>query len=287
MKIVAKMADNQLDPAAPLFKVLMTDPPVWWEILKNDPELYIDIRKGNMVMAYYQGGRVASIAYKRGLGVSAKIHPKYIGADSDKEQEIAHRLDSDFLKVIKANIETYYSQRSDEDIQEKRIQGECVINNRNIYLDSEFAHRQYKGQSHTVRIDLIKIIDDEIIFEELKKINDARLHTSKGRPEIIQQMNAYREFLEENYKTLETYYKTLLQIKINLGLPTPLVPDVDRLHVRVEPELTIFNTYPQTINKRADTIRNKRINSIMNELQGYDYKIIKYRKQFYLLPTSC
>ena len=269
--VVAKMADNLLNPNAPLFKQLRDNPPTWWEMLKNDPELYIDIRKENMVMAYYQGGRVACLTYKRGYGISAKTHPKYVGMESDKEQEIAHSLDAQLLKKIKSNIRANYSQKSDRDIQEKLIQGECVIAHRDLYLDSEFAHRRYVKQNHTIRIDLVKIVGDEIVFEELKKINDSRLRTSAGHPEIIEQMNAYREFVLENHKVLEAYYKTLLQIKISLGLPTPPVVEIDSLHVRMEPELTIFNTYSKVTNDRT-----KRIQAIERELQGYDYKIIKY-----------
>lgn len=269
--VVAKMADNLLDPKAPLFKCLKENPPAWWEMLKNDPELYIDVRKDNMVMAYYQGGRVVCLTYKRGYGISAKTHPKYVGVNSDKEQEISHALDPQLLMTIKANIRANYSQKSDNDIQEKLIQGECVIAHRDLYLDSEFAHRRYVGQNHTIRIDLVKIIGEEIIFEELKKITDNRLRTTKGRPEIIEQMNAYREFILENHKVLEDYYKNLLRIKIALGLPTPPVHEVDRLHVRFEPELTIFNTYTKLTNDRI-----KRIQAIDHELQGYDYKIIKY-----------
>lgn len=269
--VVAKMADNLLDPKAPLFKCLEENPPTWWEMLKNDPELYIDVRKDNMVMVYYQGGRVACLTYKRGRAISAKTHPKYVGAKSDKEQEIAKKLDAQLLTVIKSNIRANYSQKSDKDIQEKLIQGECVIRNRNLYLDSEFAHRRYVNQNHTIRIDLVKIIGDEIIFEELKKITDNRLRTTKGRPEIIEQMNAYREFILENHKVLEDYYKNLLRIKIALGLPTPPVHEIDRLHVRLEPELTIFNTYTKLTNDRI-----KRIQAIDHELQGYDYQIVKY-----------
>ena len=269
--VVAKMADNLLNPNAPLFKILRENPPAWWEMLKNDPELYIDVRKDNMVMAYYQGGRVACLTYKRGYGISAKTHPKYVGVNSDKEQEISHALDAQLLMTIKDNIRANYSQKSDNDIQEKLIQGECVIAHRDLYLDSEFAHRRYAGQNHTVRIDLVKILGDEIIFEELKKINDNRLRTTKGRPEIIDQMNAYREFILENQKVLEDYYKTLLQIKISLGLPIPPVSEIENLHIRLEPELTIFNTYSRITNDRI-----KRIQAIEHELQGYDYKIIKY-----------
>ena len=269
--VVAKMADNLLNPNAPLFKILRENPPAWWEMLKNDPELYIDVRKDNMVMAYYQGGRVACLTYKRGYGISAKTHPKYVGVNSDKEQEIAHVLDAQLLMTIKDNIRANYSQKSDNDIQEKLIQGECVIAHRDLYLDSEFAHRRYAGQNHTVRIDLVKILGDDIIFDELKKINDNRLRTTKGRPEIIDQMNAYREFILENQKVLEDYYKTLLQIKISLGLPIPPVSEIENLHVRLEPELTIFNTYSRITNDRI-----KRIQAIEHELQGYDFKIIKY-----------
>ena len=84
-------------------------------------------------------------------------------------------------------------------------------------------------------------------------------------------MNAYREFILENHKVLEAYYKTLMQIKVYLGLPTPPVSEIDCLHVRLEPELTIFNTYTKVTNDRI-----KRIQAIERELQGYDYKIVKY-----------
>lgn len=90
--VVAKMADNLLDPKAPLFKCLKENPPAWWEMFKNDPELYIDVRKDNMVMVYYQGGRVACLTYKRGRGISAKTHPNTLERSLIKNRRLLKSL---------------------------------------------------------------------------------------------------------------------------------------------------------------------------------------------------
>lgn len=284
--VVAKMAENLLDPKAPLFTYLKENPPAWWEMLKSDPELYIDIRKGNELMIYYQGGRVACLQYHaRSKKVTATVHPKYLGhmdtsddrfyrQNSSKDpiyQDIFNNLGLNLLTEIKERIKSCYSQRSESNTQEKLIQGNLVIANRNKYIDSEFAHRQYEGRRKTVRIDLVMIENGQIIFEELKKLDDPRMNASEGTPEIVQQINDYREFISANHKTIKEYYEVLYLIKKDLGLPVPAV-DISNVDVRLEPRLTIKDLYGQ----EQEPVQKKRTEKIKNILReaSIDFQII-------------
>ena len=50
--------------------------PEWWFLLREDEDLYIEIRKDNYINAYYLGGAVAKIYYENGFNyrrVSAGI----------------------------------------------------------------------------------------------------------------------------------------------------------------------------------------------------------------------
>ena len=291
--VVAKMADNLLNPNAPLFKILRDNPPAWWEMLKRDSDLYIDIRKNDKIMIYYQGGRVACLTYDQDTGkLSATIHPKYLGYtdktndkyyETDSERPIYQDIENDIcpqlIKSIKSNIEEYYSKKgsskkSEEDIQEKLIQGKRVIECLGVsHIDSEFAHRQYDGKTNMIRIDLVHIENHEIVFEELKKVTDPRLRTLDGNPEILTQMNSYEEFITENAEVLLEYYKTLLMIKERLGLPVPRIEDPNLLKVRKKPRLIIYDTYT-----KETTARKVRILDIERILSGYDKTIIPYKK---------
>lgn len=284
--IVAKMADNLLDPNNPLFKILRDNPPVWWKMFKNDPALYIDVRKDNELMIYFEGGRVACLKYHtRSKKISATVHPKYLGHNDTSDeryyrqnssknpiyQDVFDYLGEDLLLKIKNNIKLHFTQRNENDTQEKLIQGDLVTANRDKYLDSEFAHRQYEGLRKTVRIDLVLIEDGQIVFEELKKLHDPRMNKSEGVPEIVQQINDYREFISTNHKAIKEYYKVLYRIKKDLGLPVPAV-DISNVDVRLEPRLTIKDQNGPD----QKTVQKNRTEKIKNILQkaSIDFQII-------------
>ena len=95
---------------------------------------------------------------------------------------------------MKANIQKHYSgSNSGECTSEKFIQGSLILKGRDKYLDSEFAHRLYVGQNKTVRIDLVKVENGFIVFEELKRIGDYRLRNMMGNPEILEQIEGAGE----------------------------------------------------------------------------------------------
>ena len=44
-----------------LYHILNEKPPIWWPKLKDDKELYIEIRKNDIIDVYFNGGRLAEI----------------------------------------------------------------------------------------------------------------------------------------------------------------------------------------------------------------------------------
>lgn len=260
-----------------LYEILNSDQaPYWWKELIKDPDLYVDVRKGNILDVYYLGGRMAEIKYDRRKNIIiASVHPKYLGFDeayyednryykttSKEGKTVFVPIYQDCIDWIinkrdkmKSNIKNSYSGDNDgENTSEKYIQGCLVINGRDKYLDTEFAHRLYDGERNTVRIDLVKIEDGCFVFEELKRIGDYRLRTTEGKPEILEQIENYRVFLKNNKDELTQYYRTLYKIKRKLGLPIPPVEDIDTIEVNPEPQLLIAQNYDKISGKRLTRI---------------------------------
>ena len=278
-----------------LFQELKKNPPQWWNYVKSDKELYIEIRKYNIVEVYYQGGLVAKIEWdKRNKCITAKCHPKYIGGEDQtnpmcykqtKNHEAIYQpceewLNEEIIYKLKENVKKHYSAKgkdSKTEESEKSIQGKIIVNNRQTYLDSEFAFRQYEGLKNTIRIDLVKVNGGRVIFQELKRKCDSRLWTEKSEgPEIIKQLQDYREFISCNSEELAAYYKSLYKIKKYLGLPVPKVDDIDKLRVAENPELIIseysYNSKHTKRIERYDKIKNS-LKEIGVEYSSTDNKL--------------
>lgn len=192
---ISKLESGLLSANYILYKILKSsNAPVWWKKVKRDKELYIEIRKKNIIDVYYRGGRMAELKWNHGK-IEVKAHPKYLNLTNvDDARYYTKKIDENGkLKItpkyqnceewltsniegMKANIRTHYSgDMNGEATSEKFIQGDLIINGRDRYLDSEFAHRLYDGERKSVRIDLVKIEGEHFVFEELKRIKDGRL----------------------------------------------------------------------------------------------------------------
>ena len=81
MNNISLLETGLLDVGHSLYQFLIGDnAPLWWKTLLNDNELYIEIRKKNIIDVYYYGGRMAEISYdKYCKGIVANAHPKYLG----------------------------------------------------------------------------------------------------------------------------------------------------------------------------------------------------------------
>ena len=244
--------------------------PQWWTSLLSINGVYAEIRKGDIVDVYYEGGRMAELKVGRDGKLKASCHPKYLGCDFGDSENVKY---IDCLNVLTSNpesmlprIENAYSQKNckkynPEEISEKKIQGDMIYKKSPVYLDSEFAHRYEYGSRKTIRFDLVAIRDNKLFFIELKRIGDNRMLDKIGNtPEIIRQMDKYCRFIKTNSDALVEYYKKLYRIKQQLGLPVPQC-DLDKLSICTKPHLVIRNTY---LKETSD--RNSRINNIVRLL---------------------
>lgn len=276
-----------LDSNHKLFNYLSRSAPSWWSRVLSYRStatakrgIYIDVRKDNTINVYYQGASLAKIEWSKGRA-QATAHHKYLGIERsgktlyypcEQQLEILGNEECCLLR----NAEAFYTNRDGrEELDaerkcEKRLQGEVVCSSPGLYIDSEFAHRYEEGSQHTIRIDLVRVVDSTLQFVELKRIQDPRLLCKNVNitPEIITQMEEYRNFLEANSGSILSYYKRIIEIKRSLGLLLIDI-DVDKLEICTTPCLEIYNLYKPTL-KHFESRRQRRIDRIECHLQAHN-----------------
>ena len=265
-----------LKPEAKIFQELKKNPS-WWARFKNDSSLYIEIRKDNQVNVYFEGGSVARIHYcSKHKKLQVFTHHKYLNLPAPSKRnayiECSGIIDepketnSEILvcdKVIE-RVKTCYSQKhaingivDKEKWSEKFIQGTLITQSSDFHLDSEFA---YNDATDKNRIDLIRCDNGVITFVELKRIADGRmLHKTDESPEIVDQMNRYKDFITKYSVELLAYYQKLYDVKAELGLP---VPQIRPSSINPKPHLLIFDNWTKETTGRK--IHRERLIDILN-----------------------
>lgn len=287
MKKIAKFKSS-LRSDHPLFKQLISNAPEWWHKALQFESAYIDIRKDNTINIYYEGASLAKIEWANGT-VRATCHPKYLYGDRAQAYykngiaiyqpcEELVRIGTEECRLLR-NAQMYYSDKEGKEVSdaeqksEKKLQSEIVCRAKTLYIDSEFAHQYEEGSRHTIRIDLVRVVGNKIQFVELKRIQDNRLRheeCSNVTPEIITQIEEYRNFLKANKDAILAYYKKLIAIKRDLGLPTASA-DIETLDIDTEPYLEIHNLYTHLTPQREARIA--KIKAILDK-HNVKYEII-------------
>lgn len=269
----------------PLFRKLENDAPEWWCKALQFEDAYIDIRKNNTINIYYEGASLAKVEWVKD-SVRATCHPKYLYGDKSQTYyknsiAIYQSCEEELMRLgtkeccLLRNAHLFYSDKEGKEIgdaeqkSEKKLQSEIVCRAKTLYIDSEFAHQYKVGSRHTIRIDLVRVVGNKIRFVELKRIQDNRLlheECSDVAPEIITQIEEYRNFLKTNEEAILEYYKELITIKRDLGLPTTAA-DIDTLAIDTEPYLEIHNLYTH-----QNPQREARIARVKTMLDGHNVK---------------
>ena len=203
-------------------------------------------------------------------------HHKYLGEPAPSRNnlyvECSNRIEN-ICDDVMERIQTLYSQKKAEEginakekWSEKFIQGMLVINSRTVHLDTEFA---YNDAQDDIRIDLIQCRKGSLTFIELKRMDDNRmLHATDNNPEVVYQMQDYKDFIARYRSELLEYYKKVFDIKVQLGLP---VPDSAPVSINPIPELIIFDRWVKPTNQRE--IHRQRVRELL-EQNGIQYKVV-------------
>lgn len=271
---MAKVTFETLNPNAPLFSELKSGKYAWWENIKQNHDLYIEIRKDNNINVYFQGGSVVKLHYcSKHKKIQAFTHRKYLYGNGTGYVECSLNKD---LETIISNIPRYYSntenKKGKENWSEKYIQSQYIIKYHSNYIDSEFA---YKDDSLDIRIDLIECINGELRFVELKTIDDSRmLKRNDDNPEVVEQVKAYNKFIHKYEEEIIKYYDKIWTIKNDLGLIKNdlglIIPKKRPSSLAKKPLLLIFNRWTEETFRREE--HTDRMGKILRK-NDIDYKI--------------
>ncbi|MFZ4589417.1 MAG: hypothetical protein ACOYN6_00335 [Ignavibacteria bacterium] len=272
--IMSKSNFTKLNPNNSLFKELSQNPPAWWKNLLSDPKTYIEIRKGNKIDVYYNGGAIiTSLQHSKGK-YSGKINMEYLPLNAEKGDYLKYDFDNNSAKIINApniyndfqNFDNKILEKIKEKIShhypnysEKGIQASFILNDGN-FIDSEFA---YDYNNKTIRIDLVRVDvnKQKIVFYELKRMGDARLYeTNMTKHNIESQLLSYHQFIVAYKNELLDYYKDIFIIKKNLGLLPKNLKNLNDLngYTILEKPFLLFGDCEQSwINNDSSYINNR------------------------------
>jgi hypothetical protein len=274
-----KLTMKTINPNTNLFHFLEKNPPKWWENLKNDKEIVIEIRsdkRKSYINCYYNGGCILEKLDCNSKGnFKGKIHYKYIpiifNIDNDyinydfsndtqnidfknvKERILdLNNFDKNSLYLIKKQVENYYPNDSEKGYQYKFIQKDPY------FIDSEFQYNGFGGGD--IRIDLVRIDSHtkQIVFIELKEISNPELFGDR----IEWQLNSYQCFINNFKSEIREYYLNFLKVKKKLGLLSKEVlqilgSDLSSYGVARKPLLIIVGCTEKWIDNNAKDINSR------------------------------
>jgi len=281
-----------------LFQRLINNPPQWWTNIKSDNEVYIDVRKGNSLNVYHNGGSIMKLSGARSY--KAEIHYEYIPNKRVKEylpyglqngaisflKTDPIELDNfskEALKAIKKRIKKFYPNDS-----EKGIQGNYVVKNHHssgsttgFFIDTEFKFEN--GRIDLVWVDSKK---HKIAFVELKTKDDHRLYIKENHEKkenesetIDVQLMKYYEFISNNVDDLMRYYNMVFCLKRELGLLPEFVKDQSLANYELieKPILLVGDCSQEWINNNAedlnDHIKNIAFGSVYQGKNSFGFRV--------------
>jgi hypothetical protein len=252
-----KMAFS-LNPNDKTFIELQTGKYPWWDNLKKNKDISIQIRKNNRIDVYYNGGAILKDLKfdNTKQGFTANIHPKYIPLKNENHNQslllsangvkftgsidplALSQLGSVELKAVTDRVKKYFGEES-----EKAIQYTFATNDPYI-IDTEFQIEKEPSRIDLIRLD---VNATKIVLIEVKTMGDSRLFSSSTDKENIHdQLKKYKELAVKYEKDIPTYYAKVLQIKNALGIGKSELKNLTLTGWQVEPKpLLLFGDCKQ------------------------------------------
>ena len=184
----------------------------WWKNLVEDKSLFLGIRD-DIIHVYFRGGRILELKYSDNE-FGGKTHFKYLinlTRDNEKRDYVEfkkglyddvnlddayHDIEVDLAR-IKRSANTYQGE-------EKKGVHEIIMHNRNV-IDTEI---QLPGEDRRIDFAALQKMDDKIgvVFFEAKTYSNQEIR-SRGRPDVLDQIEAYENILSRRKTEIEEAYK--------------------------------------------------------------------------------
>lgn len=205
----------------------------WWKDLLSlwrpsgqpcgEDGLRLAIRKGSLDF-YFQGQSIANVRFDRGGAPYIKTHIKYV-ADLQKVQDHAKLVGNQISlphsdKTLPYNgvhtIREWIGRASNYTHKEKQFVDGIMEANESV-IDVEMALPAWGERTSALRMDFVTLADKSgeirITCWEAKLLSDARL-VSKAEPEVIQQIQSYKDFLrvQDHCEHVQTAYREVCKL---------------------------------------------------------------------------
>ena len=278
----------ELDPNAILFSKLKEDNPDWWQKVKNEKRVYINIRKDGSINVYCRGESIMKLEYT-GESYVSTTNTYYLTDDEikGKPQKFPPQVIVDRLEEIVDRMIRRKPSGKPEGDSEEGIKGQLFLSGG--YIDTEFAYmrlarrkeiqarlnKYQDNKDHRIskyaqdRIDLVKLENGAIQLVELKRISDSRLNdhdspvNGKSKAEIAEQISDYQFIIDTYGDKMLAYYQNLQNVMRALEINNDVVSQrITRLSDYVELYIAGYND-----GKKFNPKRLNRINTLKQLLE--------------------
>lgn len=232
--------------------------------------LRLAVRDGYLNL-YLRGQSIAKVGFNGRVGPFAEVHVKYAFADA-KEQTYARLsgLEVAANKVGRAaryaGLTTLLEWMGRAALWEtpEKVQVERFTADNPRIIDLEMGLPAHAERATALRIDAVALeptpMGAQIVFWEAKRATDGRIRSHSERPEVVDQIEAYRRYLSDaaNKAAVTAAYRdtcrSLLAFASMAGAPCvesldPLIRSVAEgsvgLTVDLTPRLVIFGTHAE------------------------------------------
>lgn len=253
----------------------------WWKDLlalwgpsgtgKAERPLRLAVRD-NYLNFYLRGQSVARVAFDGQGRPYVDVHVKYAFAGAT-EQAYARLTDAGVAHPKAGHTAPYagastlfeWMARAARWETAEKAEVERVVAENPGVIDLEMGLPAHGDQKTALRMDLIALEPNgqgsKVVFWEAKRVTDGRLKAKDGDPEVMSQINAYRDYLadaDHRRAVIDAYAQTcallvdFAEAASRDGKPFGLDPQLsrvarnrDRLDIDTTPRLVIFGTEEQ------------------------------------------
>lgn len=241
-----------------------------WKNLILDADLQPEIRVGEITVYYRGGALIKSLKVNAAGRLKADVHRKFIPISRQRQSEYL-RLEGDSntglqfvgqvdpipIGLASRHVLTAYKAAMNQvlrDFPEGHLVHNIATRIDNVIVDQELTFEEPDVPRVKVDLCYFDLKLKKLVFVEVKRVVDGRLFAPDGRPEVLNQLQAYCERMEVKRDEILRALQTVVALKRSLGLGERLegIPNGEPLSLLGKPLLVIGNCSKE---ERASILR--------------------------------